>query len=357
MSEDQDRDSRTEEPTEKRLRDTIEKGNVPFSREVPNFLSLAAVLAACSLLVPYVVQRLTFALQGGLLEVGTTRIEQRNDFYAVLNPLAVEVAAAVAPALAILMVAGMLGSLLQNPIQFNMQRLEPKFSRLSPREGLRRIFGVKGMVELAKSIFKFAAVGAVIYVVIKGHVPDMLSAMVRPAQQLPSLMLQLTIALVAAITVVSLILAGVDVLWSRFSWRRDLRMTKQELKEEHRQAEGDPMVKQRFRLLARQRASRRMMAQVPKATLVVANPTHYAVAIRYEPDKDAAPLVLAKGLDAVALKIRTLAEDNDVPVIENKPLARALYEKAEVDAMIPHEFFRAVAEIIHVLNMKRALAR
>ena len=357
MSEDQDRDSRTEEPTEKKLRDTIEKGNVPFSREVPNLISLLAVIAASAFIVPGAVQRLVFALQVSFVEAGVRRLEQRNDVLSLFVPLGNELAAGLLPLLAVLMVGGIVGSLVQNPFQFNPERLEPKFSRLALGEGFRRIFGVKGLTEFGKSLFKFGVMGAIIYLVVKVELPDMMATLIKPPQLLPATILAFTIKMVSYIAGAALVLAAVDMLWSRFSWRRDLRMTKQELKEEHRQAEGDPMIKHRFKMLARQRASRRMMAQVPKATLIVANPTHYAVALRYERDKDAAPLVLAKGLDAVALRIRALAEEHDIPVIENKPLARALYEKAEVDAIIPNEFFRAVAELIHFLNMRRALAR
>lgn len=357
MSEDQDRDSRTEEASEKRLRDTIEKGNVPFSREVPTLVSLLAIIAASAFVVPTAVQRLVLALQASFIEAGVRHIEQRNDVLILFRPLGSELASALLPLLAILMAGGIVGSLIQNPFQINLERLSPKFSRLSPNEGFRRIFGLKGLTEFGKSLFKFGAVGCIIYLVVKSQLSEIVAAMIRPPQLLPSVILTLTIKLVSSIAGAALVLAAADTVWSRFSWRRDLRMTKQEVKEEHRQAEGDPMIKHRFKMLARQRASRRMMAQVPKATLIIANPTHYAVALRYNREQDAAPLVLAKGLDAVALRIRALAEEHDIPVIENKPLARALYEKAEVDAMIPHEFFRAVAELIHFLNMRRVLAR
>jgi flagellar biosynthetic protein FlhB len=356
MSDTEDRESRTEEASEKKLRDSVEKGNVPFSREVPTLFSLLAVIAGALLLLPMAVERMTRAMQVSFAEAGLRHIEHRNDALALFSGLGREIAIAGGPLLLILMLAGIAGSLVQNPFQITWERVEPKWSRLSPREGLRRLFGIKGLAEFAKSVFKFSAVSLISYLVVKSELADMIASLIRPPQLLPGALLQLSVKLIAWIALAALVLATADMFWSRFSWRRDLRMSKQEIKDEHRQAEGDPMVKHRFKMLARARASRRMMAKVPKATMIITNPTHYAIALRYDRTEDAAPVVLAKGLDQVALRIRALAEEHDIPIIENKPLARALYEKAALDAMIPPEFFRAVAEIIHYLNMRRMAA-
>jgi flagellar biosynthetic protein FlhB len=156
--------------------------------------------------------------------------------------------------------------------------------------------------------------------------------------------------LTSVVAIALTILALSDFVWARFKWRRDLRMSRQEVKEEFRQAEGDPFVKARMRSLAMDRSRRRMMASVPKASFIVANPTHYAIALRYVREEGGAPLVLAKGKDLVALKIREVAEKNGVPVLERKELARAMFEIVEVDRMIPPEFYRPVAELIHFLN-------
>lgn len=353
----EDRESRTEEATEKRLRDEVEKGNVPFSREMPTLLSLLAAIAGAMLVLPAASSKLARAMQSIFAEAGMRHLEQRNDALSMFQQLGREIALAATPLLLLFLVAGVAGSLVQNPFQISWERIEPKWSRLSPGAGFRRLFGLKGLAEFAKSVFKFSAVGLICYLVVKSELPDMTASLIRPPQLLPDALRLLAVKLIAWIALAALVLATADMFWSRFSWRRDLRMSKQELKEEHRQMEGDPMVKHRFKMLARSRASKRMMAQVPKATMIIANPTHYAVALRYDRKEDAAPVVLAKGLDAVALRIRSLAEEHDIPVIENKPLARALYEKAALESMIPPEFFRAVAEIIHYLNMRRAAAR
>jgi flagellar biosynthesis protein FlhB len=188
---------------------------------------------------------------------------------------------------------------------------------------------------------------------VKAELPTAIGVMIRPPQLLPAIILEITIKLVSAVAITALVLAVVDIVWSRMAWHRDLRMTHQEVKEEYKQAEGNPLVKMRAKSLARQRSSRRMMAAVPRATMIIANPTHYAVALRYVHSEGGAPIVLAKGRDSLALKIRAIAEELQISVIENKPLAKAMYEKVEVNATIPQEFFKAIAEMIHFLQMRK----
>jgi flagellar biosynthesis protein FlhB len=172
----------------------------------------------------------------------------------------------------------------------------------------------------------------------------------------PELILTTAMRLVATISIATIVLVALDLVWARFYWRRDLRMTRQELKDEFKQAEGDPLVKSRLRSLARDRARKTMLAAVPRATLVVANPTHYAIALKYRHGEDAAPTVLAKGLDLIALKIREIAEQNNVPVVEDRMLAKSMYDAAQVDRVIPQEFFRPVAEIIYFLHSRKQKA-
>jgi flagellar biosynthetic protein FlhB len=164
----------------------------------------------------------------------------------------------------------------------------------------------------------------------------------------------MAINILISIVVVMALIAGVDLVWSRFHWRQDLRMTKQEVKDELKQSEGDPIVKSRLRSLARDRARRRMMTAVPRATLVIANPTHYSIALKYARDEDSAPVVLAKGQDLVALKIREIAEANNIPVFEDVALARSMYKQVSVDSVIPQQFYQAVAELIRVVYASKA---
>jgi flagellar biosynthetic protein FlhB len=163
---------------------------------------------------------------------------------------------------------------------------------------------------------------------------------------LPELAKSMAVRLFIAVIVATMLLVVVDLVWSRVFWRRELRMTRQEIKDEHKQSDGDPIIKARLRSLARDRARKRMMAQVPRATVVIANPTHYAIALRYVRTENSAPLVVAKGMDLVALRIRKIAEEHEIPVVEDKLLARSLYDKVEVDQLIPPEFYKAVANVI-----------
>jgi flagellar biosynthesis protein FlhB len=176
---------------------------------------------------------------------------------------------------------------------------------------------------------------------------QVMNAVYTDPTAIPELALSLALHLLGAVSVATVVIVAADIVWTRVNWRQELRMTRQEIKDEHRQSEGDPLMKSRLRSLARDRARRRMMAAVPRATLVIVNPTHYAVALRYMRAEGGAPLVVAKGLDLIALKIREIAEEHDITVVEDKPLARSLYDAVEVDQMIPPEFYKAVAEIIH----------
>ena len=180
-----------------------------------------------------------------------------------------------------------------------------------------------------------------------------MNALFSDPTAVPELVLTTAMRLVSAISIATIVLVSLDLVWARFHWRREMRMTKQEIKDEFKQAEGDPILKSRMRSLARDRARNTMLAAVPKATLVIANPTHFAIALKYKQGEDAAPTVLAKGQDLIALKIREIAEKNDVPVVEDKALARSMYDVAQIDRMIPAEFFRPVAEIIYFLHSRK----
>jgi flagellar biosynthetic protein FlhB len=234
-----------------------------------------------------------------------------------------------------------------------LQRITPDLSRISPLGGWSRLFGSQGLVEFAKSLFKLAAVTVVVAFVLRSSEAKAFEAMYTDPVALPEMILNIAMRIVSAICIATIVLVAVDLAWARFHWRRELRMTRQEIKDEHKQAEGDPLIKARLRSLARDRSRQRMIASASRATLVIANPTHFAIALRYNREENPAPIVVAKGMDVIALKIREVAEQNRIPVIENKALARALYEAVQVDQVIPAEFFRPVAEIIYFLQSKQ----
>jgi flagellar biosynthetic protein FlhB len=209
---------------------------------------------------------------------------------------------------------------------------------------------MSALVELLKMAMKIVVIGAALAIVASGDRYAYVDAMRMEPGALPALTFRLILHLVSVVATAIGVLAAADFAWTRLKWRRDIRMTRQELKEEHKQSEGDPFVKARLRSLAMDRSRRRMMASVPKASFVIANPTHYAIALRYVREEGGAPVVLAKGKDLVALRIREIAEKNGVAVLERKELARAMYGFVEVDRMIPQEFYRPIAELIHFLE-------
>ena len=353
MSRDVDHEDKTEEPTEKRLHDAVEKGQIAFSREAPLFASLSAVLVALVFVVPGRAAALLAGLAGVLDDPAGWRIERGEDALGLTLPLASAAAEFLWPIVALLALAGVVASLAQAAPRIVPDRIMPDFSRISPRAGLRRVFGARGFVEFAKNLIKVGAVGCVAGMMLIGERVLLLTAMNNDPGTLPERILALSAKTIAAVLVAALAVASLDLVWSRILWRRDNRMSKHEVKEELKQAEGDQMIKARQRSLRLDRSRRRMLSAVPQATMVVVNPTHYAVAMRYIRNEGGAPIVLAKGVDLIALKIRAIAEAHDIPLVEDKPLARSLYAAVEVERPIPAEFYRAVAEIVHLIQQRK----
>lgn len=357
MAEDEDQESRTEDPTEKRISDAVEKGNVPVSREAALFGSLAAVLVVLLLMGGWAATRLLRSLQAALEAVGSLRLEDREAATIFVSRLLTDVSLTVLPLLGVLALGTILASVLQNAPSAAPERIMPQLSRISPFAGWKRLFGMAGLAEFVKSVVKLAAAGAILWVLFKRDLPRFVSGLSTEPSLLPGLLLDLVSGAVIPLVLFAMFLTMADLVWSRLRWRRGLRMTRQEMKEEMKEAEGDPHIKARIRSIGRQRASRRMLEKLPQASVVITNPTHYAVALRYVREEGGAPVVVAKGVDHMALKIREIATGHSVPLVENRPLARGLYEQVDVDQQIPPEFYRAVAEIIHYLNSRGQLPR
>jgi flagellar biosynthetic protein FlhB len=354
MAEASDQESKTEQPTEKKIRDALEQGKIPVSREASIFASMAALMVIQSFLIGQGVQQLVPTLKGFLDDPDGIRLSTGADAQNLLSVVGVQAMRFMLPLIVVLISFGLAASLLQNAPRLVLDRIQPDFSRISPAKGWSRLFGAQGLMEFGKAVFKLVSVSLVVGFMLRASEARAFEAMYTDPAALPEMILTIAMRIVAAICITTILLVALDLAWSRFQWRRELRMTKQELKDEHKQAEGDPLVKARLRSLARDRSRRRMIASASKASLVIANPTHFAVALRYQRDENPAPLVLAKGADAIALKIRAVAEQNNIPVIENKALARALYEAVQVDQVIPSEFFRPVAEIIYFLQSRQS---
>jgi flagellar biosynthetic protein FlhB len=357
MAETVDKESKTEEATEKKIRDSVEKGRVPYSREASALASIVAILGAAMFLFTDSVARLQFSLETFIDSPGSFRIETGADAVAVVGAALGAAAALVIPIVIVIAIGGVAASLLQNQPQIAVDRIKPELARISITKGWSRIFGIKGQVEFLKSLAKLIIVGAAGYLALGAAHMEVFNALFMEPGAVPGVMRDLIMRFLAAVAVTTAILVAADLVWSRVSWRRDLRMTRQEVKDELKQTEGDPLIKMRLRSLQRERSRKRMMAAVPRATLVIANPTHYSVALRYVREEGGAPLVIAKGRDLIALKIRFIAEANGIPIYEDKALARALYDKVEVERMIPQEFYKAVAGIILFLGARGKQSR
>jgi flagellar biosynthetic protein FlhB len=354
MVEEQDKESRTEEATEKKLTDAVERGVVPVSREVPLLASLACLLIVMLFVLRDSSGRLVSALVHFIDDPGGWRLDQGADAVALGKLMLLNVLAFLAPIFALFIVAGAVASVAQNAPRFVLDRIMPDFSRISIRNGLSRIFGARGWTEFLKSVFKFSAVVAIVAMVVNGQRILLVNAMFYDLAGLPDRILNLAVRLVSATVVATLIVASFDIVWARLHWLRDQRMSRQEIKDEVKQMEGDRFLKARLRSIRLDRSRKRMLSAVPKATMIIVNPTHYAVALRYLRSEGGAPIVVAKGLDLIALKIREIAEEHEIPLVEDKPLARSLYDAVKVDTAIPPEFYRTIAELVHLIQEKKS---
>lgn len=349
-----DSDDKTEEPTEKKLAEAIEQGNTPISREIAFLTSIVAYLLIEVYCVPAGTPELVAAISHFIDDPSGWRLNSSGDVMLLFNALAVIFARFTGPAVFLLMAFGVGGSILQNTPRIVLHRIAPDFSRISPFSGFSRLFGARGWTEFGKSLLKLAAVAVSVALLVAAQKAALIDAIFVDVRALPGKLLALCVGATTVVALAVLVISGADFTWTRIHWRRDQRMSRHEIKEEIKQAEGDRMLKARLRSLRMDRARRNMMKAVPKATMVIVNPTHYAVAMRYVRSEGGAPVVLAKGTDLIALKIREIAFEHEIPVIEDRALARSLYDAVAVDAIIPEEFYRAVAEIVHLIQSKRA---
>jgi flagellar biosynthetic protein FlhB len=252
-----------------------------------------------------------------------------------------------------IMLMGVVANVVQVGFLFTLKPLMPKLEKINPVSGFSRFFSMRSIVETLKNIVKLVLIICVAYITLKKEFLTMLTLADASVLSIWAYVLAVSYKVILRIALAMVIIAILDYAYQRFEHEKQLKMTHQEVKEERKQLEGDPQVKARIRSLQREMARRRMMEQVPKATVVVTNPTHLAIALRYEPKENDAPVVVAKGKDLIAQKIKKLAQENDVPVVEDKPLARSMYDKVEVGFPIPVEFFTAVAEIMaYVYRLK-----
>lgn len=352
MSDQQDDAQKTEEPTQKRIEQTRKKGQVALSREVNNWVMLLAGTILVAALAPYIFSSLGVHMRHYIENAhavpstpGGLHIVLGESMWVVLRILLLPVL--------LFLVAAIAGPMLQVGPLFAPEAIKPDIGKISPLQGFKRLFSIRSLVEFAKGILKIALVGLVAFILIYPFYGGIEHLVGLPPMLVLDEISILVVRMLIGVLVVLAVIAAVDVAFQRTEHLKKIRMTKQEVKDEYKQSEGDPHVKGRLRQLRAERARQRMMAAVPEADVVITNPTHFSIALKYDPDTMDAPVCVAKGVDDVAMRIREIAKEHDIILYENKPLARALYDTVDIDEIIPAEQYKAVAEIIsYVFRLK-----
>jgi flagellar biosynthetic protein FlhB len=345
LSDTADTGSRTEEATPRRLEEARRRGDVAKSPDVPQWASLAAASATAMVCGGWMAQNLAAHLTPFFMHPDAFDL-QGQGAVSVAREAMLAAAPIILAVLGAASIAGAAGSLVQHGLLFSPEKLRPDPSRISPLEGFKRLYGVDGLVNFLKSALKIGLVGTVAWMALTPHIRELELLPTVTTGDLLTVIASTLRALVLPILGVLGAIALIDWLWQRQRFLQRMRMTKEEIKEDYRQTEGDPHVRARLRQIRFERSRRRMIQNVPKATVVVMNPTHYAVALRYVAGETAAPECVAKGVDSLAHKIREAAQAANVPVVEDAPLARALYATVDVDQTIPREHYEAVAKVI-----------
>lgn len=353
MSEDNDDSQKTEDPTSKRLDEARTEGNVPKSQEFNHLLMILAFTLAVLMFGGHTAREITNMSLPFLEAPDQIPTDIGHLVNIAWRLLGLVLLAGIAP-LVLAFMAAFGASYLQFGLLWSADNLAPRLDKISPFAGLKRIFSLRSVTELLKGILKIAIVAAAVGYFVMPSVGDLDQLIGMDMVQLvAAINKEVKIVLIGVFSVMGVI-AAADILYQRYEYMKTLRMSRQDLRDEYKQTEGDPLVKGRLRQLRMERARRRMMGEVPNADVVVTNPTHYAVALKYDQNAMAAPKVVAKGTDKVALRIREVAEGADVPIIENPPLARGLYAAVDIDQEIPPEYYKAVAELIsYIFKLKK----
>jgi flagellar biosynthetic protein FlhB len=354
LADEQDETEKSEEPTQKRLDEALQRGDVVKSQEVNTWFVLGAATLILLSFSGQMSSGLNGMLRGLLGQAHAIPVDGRG-LIVVMQMLGIGTIAAVALPLGILALAAIAGNMVQHRLVWSGESLKPKLSKVSPAAGFKRLFSKIALMNFVKGLIKLALIGAIMTVILwpKRNQLDGLVTMDPAVVLLVSRTLSLDV--LGAVVAVLAIIAAADYLFQYRQWYNKLKMSLQELKEEFKQTDGDPHVKAKIRQLRMERTKKRMMAAVPQASVIITNPTHYAVALQYDRGMSA-PVCVAKGLDNIALKIREVAAEHNIPIVENPPLARALHATVEIDEEVPPEHYKAVAEVIgYVMRLQGAV--
>ena len=356
MAEERDDTDKTEDPTLKRLDDALERGDVAKSQEVNTWFVLAAATLALVVCSGSLASGLTTTFRGLIANAHRLPTDP-NGLSNLSAKLGLDVLAVLAIPILLLMLAAIGGNIIQHRLVWSAEQLKPKLSKISPMAGAKRLFSKIALVNFAKGVAKILLIGALMVWLLWPERTRLDGLVTTDVVALLALSESLSVKLLGAVVAVLAVIAVLDYLFQYRTWFERQKMSLRELKEEFKHSEGDPAVKGKIKQIRQERMRKRMMAAVPTATVVITNPTHFSVALRYDRGMNA-PVCVAKGIDAIALKIREIAAKHAIPIVENPPLARAIHATVEIDAEIAPEHYKAVAEVIsYVMRLRRAVGR
>ena len=341
MADDQEK---TEEATSKKIEDARKDGNIPKSQDTSAFITLVVALGSFLALLSWIESRIIYLYHYYQSLIGTEITKEVTLQMSMISLR--EVVFMVIPLALAVAIAGILANVMQTGFLFTTKPLMPNFSKLDPIKGFKNLFALKKLIETIKTLLKVSVVMGVSYIFLWDFTKELPTVIYFPLFDQLSWLKEKMLILAAVILIIFLVLALADLLFVRYNYFKELRMSKQEIKDEYKQMEGDPKIKAKIRQIQMQMTRKRMMQEIPQADVVITNPTHYAVAIRYNQEKEAAPKVIAKGTDLVALRIKEIAMNYNIQIVENPPLARELYKKCNMGEMIPENLYKAVAEVL-----------
>ena len=341
---DDDKDSKTEEPTSKRLGDARQKGQVAKSQEVGYVAVMLGGLTALYYFGGHLYTHVTDLMRYFFTEIPSIEITATTTVV-LFDTVLAEIFFTIVPFLIVIAVVALMANLAQVGVLFTLHPLQPKFSKLNPLKGAKKFVSKQALVDLSKSLFKVSITGLIAFLTVMSEYDMLPYTAYMTTMEYVIFISQVSLKIAFAIMLVMVVVALADLTFQKYKHVEDLKMTKQEIKDENKQTEGNPEIKKRIKQKQFEMFQKRMMNDVPTADVIITNPTHFAVALKYQ-EGMAAPTVVAKGQDAIALKIREIATEHNVPIVEDKPVARALYKSAEIGDIIPPEMYQAVAEIL-----------
>ena len=344
---------KTEKATPRKKDDSRKKGQVAKSGDIPTAIITIFVFGSFFILGGYIIKGMLSMMKHSFIEYMLWDLTEKQ-VPILFRELTIEAAKLVIPVMLVSVIAAFLANYIQVGFLFTTKPLEPKLDKINPIQGAKKIVSIRALVELFKSILKVTSIGTVVWIFLKSNIQNItkLSATSPFEAGLFIMGLILKMGLTAGFTL--LILGVLDYMYQKYDYEKNLRMSKQDIKDEYKKSEGDPFIKGKRKEKARQMSMNRMMQAVKEADVVIVNPTHYAIAISYKQGEMTAPTIVAKAQDYTALKVREIAEENDIPIIQNIPLARGLYEVADIGDEVPEEFFNAIAEVLaHVYSLKK----